>query len=171
MPVIQKTPKQLTGCFSPITLNISIMANIIIWVHAIWSTKKRKPLLIKKIRPIIFNHIRENARSKGIYIDFINGYIEHVHCLISLNHDQNISRVIQLIKGESSYWINKNHLIKNQFAWQDEYMAISINPQGLNTLREYIKNQETHHRKISFAREYQKFINECSFDNNFKTKG
>ncbi|MCK4677938.1 MAG: IS200/IS605 family transposase [Bacteroidales bacterium] len=147
------------------------MANVKIWVHAIWSTKRRKPLLIKKVRPIIFNHIRENARSKSIHLDFINGYIEHVHCLISLNHDQNISKVIQLIKGESSYWINKNHLTKKQFAWQDEYMAISVNPTRLNNLREYIKNQETHHIKKSFTQEYQKFINECSSDNTLKTKG
>ena len=87
------------------------MGYIKIWVHLVWTTKRREPFLVKEIRRDIFSHIRENADKKGIYIDFINGYLEHVHCLISLRSGQNIDKIMMLLKGESSYWINKNNII------------------------------------------------------------
>ena len=87
------------------------MSFIKVYVHYVWSTKNREPLLSADIRFDVFNHIRENARKKNIFIDFINGYIDHVHCLISLNDDLSIGKIAQLIKGESSHWINQNKLI------------------------------------------------------------
>ena len=54
---------------------------------------------------------------------------------------------MQLIKGESSFWINRNEFIKNKFEWADEYFAVSISESHVNKVREYIKNQEEHHRK------------------------
>ncbi len=74
-----------------------------IWIHFVWSTKNREPLLTDEIRQKVFEHIRENARAKNIHLDFINGYIDHVHCLISLGTDQTIMKLMQLIKGESSF--------------------------------------------------------------------
>ena len=86
-----------------------------VWIHFVWSTKNREPLLNDEIRQSIFQHIRENAKDKAIHIDFINGYIDHVHCLISLGTDQTIETIMRLIKGESSFWINKNNLCKTKF--------------------------------------------------------
>ena len=133
------------------------MGYIKVYVHFVWTTKEREPLLKKEIRETIFSHIRENARAKGIFIDFIGGYLDHVHCLISLNTDQPISQTIQLIKGESSFWINKQKLIKGKFEWQREYYGISVNIRNLHRVREYIRNQEAHHSKFSFQREYEEF--------------
>ena len=48
-----------------------------VYVHYVWSTKNKEPLLSADISPDVFNHIRENARKKNIFIDFINGYIDH----------------------------------------------------------------------------------------------
>ncbi len=79
------------------------MSFVKIYIHAVWATKKREPFLKKSIRPILFQHILNNAREKGIHIDFINGVEDHVHCLISLNPSQTIANVMQLIKGESSF--------------------------------------------------------------------
>ena len=111
-------------------------------------------MLTQNIRRDIFDHIKENAKNKGIYLDFINGYLEHVHCLISLGSGQNIDKILMLLKGESSYWINKNKLVREKFEWQDEYFAVSVSESAVNQVREYIKNQEGHHRKKSFQQEY-----------------
>ena len=67
--------------------------------------------MVADIRKQVFDHIRENAIDKNIYIDFINGYNEHVHCLISLGSGQNIDNILTLLKGESSHWIKS--LFKN----------------------------------------------------------
>jgi len=68
------------------------MSYINIWIHLIWSTKNRKPILQQEMRHRVFTHIRGNAKAKGIYLDFINGYVEHIHLLISLKADQSLQR-------------------------------------------------------------------------------
>jgi REP element-mobilizing transposase RayT len=131
------------------------MGYIKIYVHFVWTTKNREPLLHKEIRKVIFSHIRENAANKGIFIDHIGGYLDHVHCLISLNTDQPVSQTIQLIKGESSHWINQQKLFSHRFEWQKEYYGISVNMRGIDRVRAYIRNQEAHHNKITFQKEYE----------------
>lgn len=121
-------------------------------------------MLTKDIRQQVFSHIRGNAKTKNIHLDFVNGYIDHVHCLISLNRDQTVAQIIQLIKGESSFWINKNKLCKEKFEWQDEYFAVSVSESGVNNVREYIKNQEEHHQKKTFQLEYDEFMKKYGFE-------
>ena len=139
------------------------MSWIRIWVHVVWSTRDRYPFLTDEIRTSVFQHIRENAKTKAIYIDFINGFVDHVHCLISLGPGQEIDKVVQLLKGESSFWINQNKLTKTKFGWQDEYFAVSVSPSGLDSVRRYIANQEVHHRTVSFADEFDHFIERAGF--------
>lgn len=124
-----------------------------IWVHLVWSTKWRKPLLLKCIRNNIFRHIRENARKQNIHIDFINGHFDHVHILVSLNAEQTIAKTVKLIKGESARWINLNRLTKETFEWQGRYYAVSVSESDINRVRNYIKNQEQHHVQKTFLEE------------------
>ena len=140
------------------------MGYIKIWVHLVWSTKNRQPILTADIRKKVFDHIRENAIDKDIYIDFINGYNEHVHCLISLGSGENIDKILMLLKGESSHWINKNKIFKKKFGWQDEYFAVSVSESAVNRVRDYIKNQEEHHKKRSFQEEYNEFMRKYGFE-------
>lgn len=140
------------------------MAYLKVWIHIVWATKSRKPLLTSEIRLKVFNHILENAKTKNIHLDFINGFTEHVHCLVSLNSKQTIAEVTQLIKGESSFWINKNNLTKTKFEWQDDYYAVSVSHSAVNRVREYIKNQENHHQTRKFAREVDEFIRKYGFE-------
>ena len=134
-----------------------------VWLHFVWSTKDRLPHLTDEVRFKVFEHIRENARGKGIHIDFINGYLDHVHCLISLGTGQTLEKIMQLIKGESSFWINKNKLTKTKFAWQDEYFVVSVNESTLPSVRKYIANQEEHHQKVSFNDEFEVFLKRAGF--------
>jgi REP element-mobilizing transposase RayT len=78
------------------------MPYIKIWIHLIWSTKNRYPFLKKELRSKVITHIYENADKKGIHLDFINGYDEHIHTLISLKSDQSVAQAAHLLKGESS---------------------------------------------------------------------
>ena len=135
------------------------MPYINVWIHLVWTTKNRHPFLIKDIRPQVFAHIKENAKTKGIYLDHINGYTEHVHCLISLHANQNIATIAGMLKGESSHWINKNKLTKTKFGWQDEYYAGSVGYSQVDMVRQYIRNQEKHHQKTTFQEEFNEFIN------------
>lgn len=140
------------------------MSFVKIWIHAVWGTKNREKILLKNIRQDLFQHIRENARKKEIYVDFINGHLEHVHCLLTLNADMSISKALQLIKGESAYWANQNKIIKTRLEWADEYFAVSVSESMIDKVREYIKNQEDHHRQVTFLQEYEQFIEKYGFE-------
>lgn len=133
------------------------------WLHCVWGTKKRYPFLANNNRRIIIDHIRENSLKKRIYLDFINGYNDHIRILISLNQEQIISEVIKLIKGESSRWINKQNLTNHKFGWSDEYFAVSVSESQVNKIRDYIKNQDLHHRKLTWQEEYDQFIQNYGF--------
>ena len=135
------------------------MSFVKIWVHTVFSTKNREPLLSKNIRSKVYEHIISNCHKKEIFLEAINGYSEHVHCLISLGKEQSISQVSQLIKGEASFWINKNELTTSKFMWQDDYFAVSVIESQVNQVVKYIQNQEVHHAKKSFSDEVDEFMN------------
>jgi putative transposase len=134
-----------------------------VWLHFVWATKNHYPFLTNEIRPKLFQHIREYGRSKGIHIDHINGYVDHVHCLISLGNDQTLEKIMQLIKGESSFWINKSGLMKQKFSWQDEYFVVSVNPSSLGAVRRYVAKQDEHHKKVLFKQEFDDFLIRAGF--------
>lgn len=121
-------------------------------------------MLSDDIRQRVFQHIRENARAKGIFIDFINGWREHVHCLISLGTDQKISEIVKLLKGESSHWINQQKLCSTKFKWQHEYFAVGVCESILEKTRDYIKNQEEHHSKKPFGDEFDAMLKKYGFE-------
>jgi len=136
------------------------MSFIRIWVHCVWTTKNRIPYLTDNIRDKVIAHILEYASSKNIYIDVLNGSVQHLHAIISLGGTQNTADIMQKIKGESSHWINKNKLTRLKFEWQDDYYAVSIGMSQLEILRNYIRNQSQHHKKVSFEEEIKKLIEE-----------
>lgn len=141
------------------------MSWVRIWVHIVFSTKNRLPLLSPNIREQVFQHIKQNADDKDVWIDCVNGFSDHAHVLVSLNKEQTISKLTQLIKGESSFWINKNNLTEEKFVWQDDYWAVSVSESHLKYLREYIYNQDIHHRKIAFKEELDEFIKKYEWIN------
>jgi putative transposase len=142
-----------------------IMPFIKVYIHFVWTTKKFQPLLIgKPLREKVRIHILENAQKKGIFIKYLAVQKEHCHCLISLEKDQTISSIIQLIKGESSFWINSEKLIQKKFSWQSEYYGISISESHLPSVKAYILNQDVHHRENSFLEEYEDLIIKHGFE-------
>ena len=134
-----------------------------VMIHFIWSTKNRDKIISKELKPLLLKHIKENSIKKGIFIDSLNCVEDHIHLLISLGTEQTISKVAMLIKGESSFWVNKQKILKEKFEWQDEYIALSVSESGINKVRQYIANQEEHHRKQTFAREYEEFLSVHGF--------
>ncbi len=113
---------------------------------------------------LVKKHMRAYSKSKNIHLINVNGWLNHVHCLISLEPEQNISNIINLIKGESSFWINRNQICKEKFSWQNEYFAVSISQSHFHLINNYINKQEIHHRKKSFEQEYNEFIDANAFD-------
>jgi len=135
-------------------------------IHFIWATKNREHKISEELKPILLQHIKENSIKKEIFIDTLNCVSDHIHLLVSLGTEETIAKTAMLIKGESSFWINKQKLIKNKFEWQDEYIALSVSYSAIDKVRAYILNQEAHHKKKTFAKEYEEFLNAHHFETN-----
>ena len=129
-----------------------------VMIHFICSTKNRIPIITSELKLLLLLHIKENSKTKEIFIDTLNCVDDHIHLLISLGTEQTISKIAMLIKGESSFWINKQKLIKQEFEWQDEYIALSVSESAIDKVRQYILNQEEHHKKKTFNQEYDEFL-------------
>jgi putative transposase len=135
------------------------MSWVRVWIHIVFSTKNREPYLKNhELREQLFNHLKHNAETKDIWLDCVNGYHDHIHCLISLGKDQTISNITKLLKGESSFWINKEKLTSSKFEWQYDYWVVGVSESHLEAVRNYINTQEDHHRKKSFTEEVNDFM-------------
>jgi REP element-mobilizing transposase RayT len=87
-----------------------------------------------------------------------------MHSLVSLKTGQGIEKVAQMIKGESSRWINENKICQGYFGWQDEYFAASVSPPDVPSVRNYIANQEEHHKKVTFGSEFEYLLKRAGFE-------
>ena len=143
------------------------MPFIKVMIHYIRVTKNRYPFISGELKPLLLSHIKENSITKEIFIDCLNCVEDHIHLLVSLSSDQIFEKVAMLIKGESSFWINKQKLTKQKFEWQDEYIALSVSKSAITKVRQYIDNQEEHHKQKTFMQEYEEFLVVHDFNKNY----
>lgn len=151
-----------------------------VYVHFVWNTKKKISFLaIKEVRKIIWDHIRTNAKKNGIRVDFINGYSDYYHCLIQLDSDQTIEKVIEKLKGEKTFWINKKDVSteslsvelppftetgkNNKFEWKDDYFAIAVNESVMDRASNYSKSQQDDKNEKIFDKKYREYTIQYGF--------
>jgi len=140
------------------------MSYVKIWLHCVWSSKNRDQIISQSFHPELLKHFRENADEKNIVLDYINAHENHVHALINLGKQQNLATIMQYLKGESSFWINNKKILSSQFSWQDDYFAVSVGHSQVERIRNYIKNQDEHHHKMSWEEEVDLFMKKYGFE-------
>jgi putative transposase len=128
------------------------------WVHLIWETLRREPMLDKNAAAKASINLNEYSLQKGIYmkINFFNS--DHTHALIDLPTNLSIEEAVKLLKGGTSHWINDQHLVKGRFAWGRGYGAFSVSHSDVDSVANYIARQEEHHRKRTYADEFELFV-------------
>ncbi len=115
------------------------------WLHLIWETLRREPMLDRRAAAKASTNLLEYSREKDIYMKINYFNADHTHALIDLPTNQTIEQVIQLLKGSSSHWINQNKLIRGRFAWGRGYGAFSVSHSDVDRVAQYISGQEAHH--------------------------
>jgi len=134
------------------------------WLHIIWSTKDRDRCLFKASAVKIRQHLLEKAEENNAPIETINIQPEHVHILMNLPATKSLDSMVHQLKGESSHWINDEKIVVGHFHWQKGYGAFSLGVSILEQVKEYIKNQEEHHRRKTFREEYLEFLEKYGFE-------
>jgi putative transposase len=149
-----------------LTLNLKPMPHSYskLWVHAIWGTKYRQPLIEPSIEQEVFNFLSNQLREQGCPVRIINGMPDHVHCLFLLNRQLSISDLIKQVKGASSFFINQKKLTSQKFAWQTGYAAFSVSTSVLPQAYQYVKRQKQHHLTKNFSQEYEAFLRLYGYD-------
>ncbi|MGN8224725.1 IS200/IS605 family transposase [Gracilimonas sp. BCB1] len=127
------------------------------WIHCVWRTKNSRKILLKSFRYELFIHIKGYADRHDITLDVINGVLDHVHALIRLKTTQSVADIVGALKGESSFWVNKNVILDERFEWQAGYGVISVSPHEIDRIRSYIYGQELHHMNKTLKEEVVEF--------------
>ena len=129
------------------------MSYVSSYYHCVFSTKGRRPLVTPDLRERLWPFMGGIAREHQMKALEIGGMPDHAHLLLSIPPTLSISKALQLIKGGSSKWVHDTFPKHKLFRWQIKYGAFSVSVSLLDKTIEYIRNQEKHHRKMSFQQE------------------
>jgi REP element-mobilizing transposase RayT len=131
-----------------------------LYVHLTFGTKNRFPFITDELGHQIHPYmagIFKNYESPAL---IINSVSEHIHILFRLSKNYALAKVVEIVKKESSKWVKTIDFAPKKFAWQDGYGAFSVSSSKVETVRRYIENQKTHHRKKTYKEEVEEFIKE-----------
>lgn len=130
--------------------------------HIIFATKDRLPIIKKEWSGELHAYLGGIVKNlEGIPIE-INGIDNHLHLLVRLTPKIAISDFMRELKASSSRWVRQNKDAK--FGWQVRYGAFTVSESQVQIVRNYIKNQEEHHKTKSFADEYRDFLKAHNVD-------
>ena len=136
---------------------MAIHSHVKIWVHLIWGTHNHEKIISKQLSKKLFEHFIEKSNEEKIHIEKLHTRSDHVHMLFELPSVRTMEEVARLFKGESSHWIRENNLTNFNFKWQRGYGAFSVSASQLEKVKNYIANQEEHHKIKTFTDEYNEW--------------
>ncbi|MBK8267374.1 MAG: IS200/IS605 family transposase [Planctomycetes bacterium] len=132
--------------------------------HIVFSTKNRRPTLVADRREDLFRYIWGIIKNNHGHLYRINGIEDHLHILTSLHPTICLADLVKDIKTESSKWIKENNIFSDFDYWQDGYAAFTHSSEQKSPLIEYIKNQQEHHRVLSFEDELKRILQEAGVE-------
>ena len=133
---------------------MAIHSKVKIWVHLVWGTHNHEKTLTKELSKMLYQHLIGRANEENIHIEKLHIRPEHLHILFALPSSKAIEDIARLLKGEASHWINDNNL---SLKWQRGYGAFSVSASQLGKVKNYIANQDKHHRVKTFTEEYDEW--------------
>ena len=123
--------------------------------HIIFSTAERRKLIEKEFQPKLWAYMAGICRNHEMFVRTIGGVEDHVHILLELPPTLAVAKAVLTIKSNSSKWVNE---LGRKFAWQKGYAAFSVSASNIAVVERYIRNQERHHRKMTFEDEFIGFL-------------
>jgi putative transposase len=140
-----------------------------LFYHVVFSTKRRQEFIGSDVEEELHKYIAGIVRGIGGTCVAINGMPDHVHLLVILPPKIALSDALREIKANSSKWIHESKPELGKSGWQDGYAAFTVSKSAVNSVREYIRDQELHHRARDFRGELLELLarHEVEFDERF----
>jgi REP element-mobilizing transposase RayT len=132
--------------------------------HIVFATKFREGNIRNEWREDLHRYITGIVQNHDHKMLQINSMPDHVHMLIGMKPHQSLSSLMQMVKADSTRWINQNRLCPYQFAWQEGFGAFSYSRSQVSQVALYIQHQQEHHRKKTFREEYIHMLKESGID-------
>ena len=127
--------------------------------HLVFSTKNRVPLIMETFRDDLYAYMGGILRGNGGVLLAAGGMPDHVHLLAGWGTSISVAKMLQLVKGVSSKWLNdRPDAPMGGFNWQPGYAAFTVSASQIELVRAYILRQEEHHRKMTFLEELQELL-------------
>jgi putative transposase len=125
-------------------------------IHIVFSTQERAPVIPADLQSKLWGYMAGIATHHGFHALAIGGRADHVHVLVDLGSVLGIAKAVQVLKANSSRWVNEHRGAR--FEWQEGYFACSVSRSLLTTVRKYIENQEEHHRSMDSKQEFELLV-------------
>ncbi len=129
-----------------------------IHIHSVFSVQNRACIIRKNWKEDLYRYITGIIQNHGHKVLAINGMPDHIHVFIGMRPTQSLSDLMQVVKGDSSKWINEKRFVDGRFSWQEGYGAFSYSKSQVLSVIRYVLNQEEHHRSRSFIEEYHDLL-------------
>jgi putative transposase len=129
-----------------------------LYTHFVIATLHRLPVIVEAVRGRIEKYITGivNNHDSKMYAIYANP--EHIHFLASRSPKVSEEQLASIVEESSENFINKNGLIHGGFRWQDTCSAFSVSKSDVDKVCNYILNQPHHHKKTTFAQEYDSML-------------
>ena len=134
------------------------------YVHIIFSTKNREPLIYPPFEQELYNYTGKECTRLDCQPLRIGGHIDHVHILCMLSQKIALMNLIKDIKAHTSIWMKSQDKSLSSFYWQNGYGAFSVNPAETEKVIAYIENQHEHHKNRSYQDEYRAILKKYKVD-------
>jgi len=139
-----------------------------IYVHVIFTVQGRQNLISKQHKDELYKYITGIIQNKKQKVIAINGMPDHIHILIGIKPDIALSDLVRDVKANASSFINEKRWIMGKFNWQEGFGAFSYSHSQLDSVANYIRNQEKHHSRKTFREEYLELLKK--FDVEYDSK-
>jgi putative transposase len=136
------------------------------YIHLVFSTKKRQEIIDKVIRPDLFAYLAGVCINQNCPAIIVGSHTNHVHILFNLSKNISLKQLVGKLKTASSKWMKLQGAKYKEFFWQNGYGAFSVSKNELGKVKEYILNQNSHHKKHSFKDEYVRLLEQYDVDYN-----
>ena len=132
--------------------------------HIVFRTKGSERTIHQEHSKDLYQYIWGIIKNKKCVLYRINGMEDHIHILSDLHPSVALADYIRDIKISSSKWMKSSGLFPDFKGWGIKYCALTYSYQNRDTIINYIKNQQEHHKKESFQDEIKRLFKEQGID-------
>ncbi len=139
-----------------------------IYLHIVFAVQFRQYLLPQQHKEELHKYFTGLITKRGSKLLAINCMPDHTHLFIGYKPTISLPDLVKEIKVASNQFINRKRWINGRLKWQEGYGVFSFSQSQIDTVINYIKRQDQHHKKRTFREEYIQLLKKFNVEFNQK---